>query len=46
MVEQQQAKQSLDGSNRTFMELKFRKCHGATFRYFGSNRTFMELKCC
>ena len=32
------------GSNRTFMELKFSKCHCSDLPRLCSNRTFMELK--
>ena len=33
------------GSNRTFMELKFKKRIYTTLGVISSNRTFMELKC-
>ena len=33
------------GSNRTFMELKFKRERRGIFTIISSNRTFMELKC-
>ena len=35
---------ALQGSNRTFMELKWRTANNSLIYNKGSNRTFMELK--
>ena len=39
-----EGKDSIDGSNRTFMELKFTKGREQKEEQECSNRTFMELK--